>query len=246
MFLEVVQPGHEVLTPRDHIKAIPQLIELAGRTCYKSEEKITGASAEKFVQSVIRRGHESVIEHCSITVRITCDRACSHQLVRHRIAAFSQESQRYCDYAKGEDGHLKVICPPKIANLLGLFESVPGSGLWKHVDSGERVSTVITTASGKELQPGLWLSYISRAYVAYRALRENNIPPEDARSVLPNAVKTEVVTTFNLRQWRHVFEERALNKHAQWQIREIMLGILTNFAILLPCVFEDQWVKTNE
>lgn len=230
--LTIVQPGAELLTPKEWITGIhipasgnpdahihtpdgiecsdeaiivpgfEKLIEIAGRTCYKSEEKITDESAGKFIRSIIRRGHESVIEHLSITYRIICSRACSHQLVRHRIAAYSQESQRYCDYGKLG---FQIIVPPGLT---------PDAHHWLEMGA-------------------------KKSYSEYLGLRERGAPPEDARFLLPNCCKTEVVTTFNLRQWRHVLRERGLNKHAQWEIRGIMLGILDELYQLLPNVFGD-------
>jgi len=128
----------------------------------------------------------------------------SHQLVRHRIASYSQESQRYCNY--GKKG-FQVILPPSVA------ESIEALTVWE--------------------------PQIHAAYGAYLDLLEKGIKPEDARSVLPNATKTEVVTTYNLRQWRWVFGQRALNAHTQWQIKGIMMGLLRKMYTLAPVLFED-------
>lgn len=92
-----------------------RIIERAGRTCYKSEEKITEGSAAKFVAMVLARGHESVIEHASASFRIVCDRGISHEIVRHRLCSYSQESTRYCNYGKSvNDGQVKFIAPPDL------------------------------------------------------------------------------------------------------------------------------------
>ena len=77
-------------------------IELSGRVCYKSEDRITEDSAEKFIRGIIKRGHESVLEHVSLSVRVICDRGVTHEIVRHRIASYSQESTRYCNYTDGK------------------------------------------------------------------------------------------------------------------------------------------------
>lgn len=217
MMLTIVKPGFQVLTPESRILRMPSDIEEAGRTCYKSESRITDDSADRFVRMLVKQGHLSVLEHCSITVRIICDRSTSHQLVRHRIAAYSQESQRYCDY--GKKG-FQVIVPPSIGNFT--------EGCWD-IDLIEQEAT----PNGR-----IWLGAIYESYMRYLELRARKVKAEDARSVLPNATKTEVVTTFNLRQWLHVFKERAQNKRAQWQIREIMLGIQNRFQELLPCIFQ--------
>ena len=216
MHIEIVEPSVEILHPQaTDIMLYPKLTELFGRTCYKSEDKITPTSAEKFCRMLIRRGHESVLEHLSVTVRVVCDRSTSHQIVRHRLNSFSQESQRYCDYGKvksrkvddGNDGQakLKVICPPKI------------------VEAGLLVP---------------WQAFVSAAYQMYQRLRGEGIPPEDARSVLPNAPKTEIVWTCNIRQWRWVFTQRC-SKHAQWQVRGLMTELLGQLHMHAPVLFGD-------
>ena len=203
----IVEPGFELLTPIPWLIEYPELLEYFGRTCYKSENQITTHSAKGFVKRLIKSGHLSVLEHLSITVKITGDRSMSHQLVRHRIAAYSQESQRYCNYSK----------------------------------KGFQIIRPITVADDAD-KTDIWLDAVGEALVRYEELIDSGVPPEDARSVLPNAIKTEVVTTFNLRQWRHVFEHRALNPKAQWQIRQIMQDILRMFVEYLPCIFEDQFI----
>jgi len=206
--ITVVKPHAILETPLEWIRDYAQLLERYGRTCYKSEEKTKDGSAEPFVRRVIKSGHESVIEHLVITYKIICSRSCSHQLVRHRIAAFSQESMRYCDYTnESKFQGLQVVLP----------ESFEGS----------------TTKSA------LFVHSVTRAYEEYKLARQLGVLPEDARFLLPNAAKTEVETTFNLRQWRHVIRERGLNAHAQWEIRGIFKSILSELTILLPCVFGD-------
>jgi thymidylate synthase (FAD) len=98
----------EWITP-DPLKAI----ERAGRTCYKSEDKITEDSAEKFYKMIYQKGHESVVEHAVASIRIICDRGVSHEIVRHRLASYSQESTRYCNYSKDKfDNQIMVVEPP--------------------------------------------------------------------------------------------------------------------------------------
>lgn len=225
--ITVVPPGYSLFTPVKWFDGMMDIIELAGRTCYKSETKVEAGSAPEFVRKIIKSGHESVIEHCVITVKIFCSRACSHQLVRHRIAAYSQESQRYCDYGKLG---FQVICPPNI-NLPGGKYERKGFCHWVRKDDN-RVQHEMTNRAR-------WLETVYDAYSTYLHLRDEGTKPEDARFVLPNATKTEVVTTFNLRQWRHVFKDRALNPRAQWELREIMMAILEKFVELMPSVFGD-------
>lgn len=216
MNIIIVRPSVELITPPAFIAMYARIIEVCTRTCYKSEERLfqnTGG----FIKSVTqKRKHESVIEHCSITVRFVFDRTASHQLVRHRISAFSQESQRFCDYTNDKrfEG-MRVICPPKIQSA--------------NPDVFER-----------------WKTSCERAYSDYGYLRDAGIDPEDARSVLPGASKTEVCTTFNLRMWRHVFAERALNPRAQWQIRATMQQALTELNKLCPVFFSDLYEHLEE
>ena len=233
--ITVVEPTFEIMTSAE---GLVEHLERCGRTCYKSEDLITPESAEGFVRNICRNRHESVLEHAVMTVRILCSRACSHQLVRHRIAAYSQESQRYCDYGKRG---LQIICPPSIG-------VPPGSYTCEHNATDYWMVWRKQPKHGWEHWPGewrkrYWLGNIDCCYNEYKVECKEGIPAGDARFVLPNATKTEVVSTYNLRMWRHVFRERSLNKHAQWEIRGIFSGILDEFTRLLPSVFGD---LTNE
>jgi len=174
-------------------------LESCGRTCYNSKP----GDPEAFLRRIIASGHESVIEHASLTARIICSRACSHQLVRHRLGAYSQRSQRYV----AERGHLFAICPPSISK------------------------------DDASLQA--YTEQLEAAFTGYTQLLASGCKPEDARYLLPNAAATEIVATYNLRQWRHVFKERALNPHAQWEIRGIFLGLLSTLQVELPALFGD-------
>lgn len=113
--MRIIEPSYEILTEISEggIKEL-QHIEKIGRVCYKSEDKITedGESAKKFVKMLIGRGHEAMIEHSSLSVKFTVDRGVSHELVRHRIASFAQESTRYCNYSKDKfDNGITFIKP---------------------------------------------------------------------------------------------------------------------------------------
>jgi len=188
---------------------ILQKIERAGRTCYKSEDKITTNSAEKFIRQIIKSGHESVLEHEKVTVRIVCDRGVTHEIVRHRIASYSQESTRYCNYAKGEfGGEITVIEP-----FFFKFNRKPGCY-------------------------GIWYSAMENAEEHYLKLIELGASPQEARSVLPNSLKTEIVVTYNLREWRLFFIQRTSLK-AHPQMREITVPMLKQFKRLIPVIFDD-------
>jgi len=237
MLITVVQPSIEILTPLG--PETLKFLELAGRVCYKSEDKITEQSAAKFVKMLRDNGHESVLEHVNATVRIIGSRSMSHQLVRHRIASYSQESQRYCNY--GKRGY-QVICPPKIGLPCGPYYFAEDYTFDFYFDEGLVDKYPDNWFSGVRRS---WLSCRADNYLEYLFYIKKGIPPEDARECLPNATKTEVVTTYNLRQWRHLFKERALNKHAQWQIRQLMQSVLIEFGKALPAVFGDQLLQIN-
>ncbi len=204
-----------------------QFLELYGRTCYKSEDRITRESAASFIPGIIKSGHESVIEHQALTVKFVCSRAASHQLVRHRIAAYSQESQRYCNYGKSEA--LQIIAPESFDVPCGIYRIQNGE--LQDCDAG-----VYHSYHGPYAE---FLYGAILAYQQYGILLRKGAKPEDARFLLPNACKTEVVATFDLRQWRHVFRHRALNPKAQWEIRAMMLDVLSKFKKELPEIFGD-------
>ncbi len=199
--MKIIQPSLEILTPLDG-DYILRFLERCGRVCYKSEDKITEGSAEKFVRALIKSGHESVIEHYSITVKVTCSRAISHQIVRHRIGAYSQESQRVVTYRDG----ITVVGRHRLA---------------------------------KEDWPGVfWVAAMEHAEQYYNDLIRTGVPPEVARDVLPNAMATELVITYNLRQWRHFLKQRT-SPAADPQIRIIAGMILKEFKENIPVIFED-------
>lgn len=182
-------------------------IEQCGRTCYKSENKITDGSAEQFVRNIIQRGHESVLEHVNITVKFICDRGVSHEIVRHRIASYSQESTRYCNYSNEQFGSEITVIEPCF-----LARDTPGYSKW-------------------------WLA-CKQAEEAYFDLLDYGCLPQEARAVLPNSLKTEVVMTANLREWRHFLRLRT-SAAAHPQMREVACILLNKLKDKIPVVFDD-------
>ena len=182
-------------------------IELAGRTAYKSEDKITPDSAKDFVKMIRGRGHLSVFEHQFVTVRVICDRGVSHEIVRHRLAAYTQESTRYCNYTKGKFGRELTVIEPCF---------------WTQDDEKYQV----------------WKQTIEQIEAGYNKLIELGATPQEARTVLPNSLKTEIVMTMNLREWRHFFTLRT-SKAAHPQMSEVAIPLLKEFQKLIPVVFDD-------
>ena len=207
--MKIIDPGFEILTPLDG-DAILKHIERCGRVCYKSEDKIMPDSAEKFVGGLIKSGHESVLEHYSVSVLFIVDRGISHEIVRHRIASYSQESTRYCNYSNGKfDEQITVVKP-------------------FYLDANDDPKFTYYR----------WYSTCYDAEVAYLKLLERGCTPEQARAVLPNSLKTELVMTANLREWRHFFKLRC-SKAAHPQMREIATRVLLRLAAEIPVVFDD-------
>ncbi len=210
--MNIIKPGYKILTEIDRMKILKS-IERIGRTCYKSELNITECSCNKFVSMLIRRGHEAMIEHESISVKFIVDRGVSHELVRHRLASFAQESSRYCNYSKEKFGN-------EITVILPLF-----------FDTG------MGAASNSDVYCE-WKTSCEYAERTYFKLLKYGAKPEEARTVLPNSLKTEIVMTANLREWRHFFKLRAAPT-AHPQMREVVIPLLIQLKNELPELFED-------
>ena len=224
--MKIIEQSHEILAYDG-----PGLIEMAGRTCYKSEDK-TGCtvpnepcerfgpghlyfcpcaqddcefhSSQRFVRQLIKRGHEAMLEHGVTTVKFTTNRGVTHELVRHRVASFGQESTRYVGY-----DDVEFVRPV----------------WWAKKPLGQKV----------------WTAAMKVTECAYRALLKIGWLPEEARDVLPNALKTEIVVTANYREWRHILKLRAIGTTGKPhpQMRALMLPLLAEFKEKLPAVFED-------
>ena len=203
--MRIIEPSFVIMPVNG--EEILKNIELAGRTCYKSEDKITEDSARKFVAGIIKSGHESVIEHEKITVRIICDRGVTHEIVRHRIASYSQESTRYCNYSNVKFGNELTFIRPFY---------------WKN----------------DGLKMDIWEDAMRLIEEKYMDLITLGATPQEARAILPNSLKTEIVVTMNLREWRHFFKVRC-SPAAHPQMREIAIPILKKFKEIIPVVFDD-------
>ncbi len=196
-------------------------IERAGRTCYKSEEKISDNSAELFVQKLLDRGHDAMIEHASASYRVVCDRGVTHEIVRHRLFSYAQESTRYCNYKGG----VTFIIP-----------------CWITLAEAEDVHYIqdCVEADFNFASPEAdWLGSILDSALYYCDLLAKKWTPQQARSVLPNALKTEIVITGNLREWRHFFKLRCA-KTAHPQMQEIANMLLRDIQERIPILFDKQ------
>lgn len=204
--MKIVEPSVFIESKTTQEEAL-SLIERAGRVCYKSEGKIGDGTAEKFIKGILARGHESVIEHISITVRVICDRGVTHEIVRHRIASYSQESTRYCNYTTDKFSNEITVIKP-------LF--------WEE-------GTV---------QFNAWKRGMEDCEKAYFTLINAGATPQEARSVLPNSLKTEIFMTMNFREWRHFFKLRC-SAAAHPQMKQIADMIYLEFKKRYPLFVED-------
>lgn len=204
--MKEIRPSFEIMDDIDGAKIL-QKLERCGRVCYKSEDKITEGSAEKFIGMILKSGHESVLEHEKLTVKFICDRGVTHEIVRHRIASYSQESTRYCNYSKDKFGNELTFIRPCF---------------WAD-DSVEYV---------------VWKQAMEEIEKTYVKLISLGAKPEEARSILPNSLKTEIVCTMNLREWRHFFRLRTAER-AHPQIREISVALLDELKKRIPVIFDD-------
>jgi thymidylate synthase (FAD) len=194
------------------------LIEYAARVCYRSMPKM--GSNPSFIRQRMKEGHEDIIEHISATFLFDgCSRSCTHQLVRHRLASYSQESQRYVDLDKGGD----LSEDPSPEELYNFFVIPPA--LRPFDPNNETLMA--------------FLANLKKAVEGYRAARAAGLKKEDARFLLPNATPTRIVVSMNLRSWRHFVALRA-HPAAQWEIRAIAKEVLKELYQLAPSVFEDQ------
>ena len=215
--MKIIKPYYEILTSIDGIKELQQ-IEVAARVCYKSEEHIKedGESAKKLVAMLIKSGHEAMLEHSQLSVKFIVDRGVSHEIVRHRLFSFAQESQRYCAYNKDKFGNEVTFIKP-------LFYR-PEDDNWDKM---------------QEYDWGIdWYRACKTAEESYFRMLANGASPQMARSVLPNSTKTEIVVTGNYREWRNFFKLR-VDKAAHPQMREVTIPLLKELQSKIPIIFDD-------
>ncbi len=197
--MKLIEQSHQILFLPDNAL---QLIEKAGRTCYKSEDKITSDSSDKFVKMLIDRGHLAMIEFGFIGVKFITNRGVTHEMVRHRMCSFAQESTRYVKY----DGEMEFVKPV----------------WWTDTDLIAEL---------------MFLDHCKQSEQVYKNLLKKGWPPQQAREVLPNALKTEIVVGANIREWIHIFTLRCSNK-AHPQMSALMRPVLEELKTKIPVVFE--------
>ena len=244
--MKIIKAGYSVVSPDLDDPLIERRVywnlENAGRTCYKSEpahdvplDELVKQSGD-FVRKIIKNGHTAMLEHRSMSVKFTVDRGVSHELVRHRIASFAQESTRYCNYSKDKFGNeITVIDPVFFCDI-----------------SKKRKEEILNVLDGFYMDNPINFTDHERAYARwYDACRfaeteyfnmlELGCTPQEARAVLPNSLKTEIVVTANMREWRHILNLRAagVTGKPHPQMLEVMVPLLNELRDKFPAVFED-------
>ena len=199
--MRVIKPSIEILS-KESYEDMLEIIEIAGRTCYKSEDNITDDSAERFIKSLMDKKHKSVLEHAKVTIRVICDRGVTHEIVRHRMASYSQESTRYCNYSKDKFGNEITVIKP----------------CFLEEDTKKYY---------------LWLKTCENCEKAYFEMLDIGMTPQEARDILPNSLKTEIVMTLNISSWRNFLELRN-SKAAHPQMREVSSMIYDEFEQKYP------------
>ena len=211
--MKLIKQSHEILYYNP--KAI-EIIERCARTCYKSEDKITENSAKKFVQMLLDKKHHAMIEFSDIIVKFITNRGVSHELVRHRLCSFAQESTRYVNYNSSDMEFIKPV--------------------WLHesYEDEKQMQQNVNEIKAK----WQWAAVMSKAEQAYNELINFGWRPEQAREILPNSIKTEIIIKANIREWRHILTLRT-SKQSHPQMRALMIPLVKELQSLIPIVFDD-------
>ena len=218
--MRILKPQH-VIIGKEQMNGYDILkhIEKIARTCYKSENLINEQSAEKMIKKLVDMNHLAMIEHFSVSVLFTCDRGVTHEIVRHRVASFAQESTRYVNYSRD-----------KFGNEIGYIDIAGGIALDTKMRNlpVETIDAIISE----------WNQACIDAEKHYMKMLELGATPQIARSVLNNSTKSDINVTMNLREWRHFFELRC-DSPAHPQMRELVIPLLKEMSELIPIVFDD-------
>ncbi len=226
--MRFIKPSYKIIDPLNP-EYIIRKIEKCGRICYKSDESDEFEKAKEFVRKRIETKHDSIIEHFSFSVIFIIDRGISHEMVRHRLASFSQESTRYVNFCKNKFGNqLTFIIPEWLPDL--------EEGEYYYNISNEvchdKKPFVIDEITSKFIKELLEIENL------YMTLIKNGWTPEKARYILPNGIKTEIVVTANLREWRHILKLRT-EVYSHPQMREIMRPLVSELKSKIPIIFDD-------
>lgn len=231
--MKIVTPSFQII---DHNNVLRN-IELGGRVCYKSEDKMCEGSDVALVEKLKNFKHESVFEHGVLTVRFLTDRGVTHELVRHRVASFSQESTRYCNYSKDKFDNGISVVDPFFFDPLEEPQAVVIPSITSDLVHGREVPCIAAGEVFRMTAFDVWMVSCLLSEWAYNTLTQQfKRSAQEARSVLPNSLKTEIQVTANVREWRHILTLRT-HRDAHPQIRQIMVPLGRVLAEKWPCIF---------
>lgn len=221
--MKIINPSFKFVNEPD-ADVILNTIEKAYRICYMSEPN---SNRDNFIAAKIKAGHESPLEHASISVIITTNRGVTHELVRHRLASYCQSSTRYCNYSKDKFGNQLTFIRPE-----WISENVLGD--WGKLDNWKNCTDI----TDEEM---MWLSNCQQCEAMYLSLINHGWTPQQARDVLNNSVETQIMVTMNIREWRHFFKLRAEGTTGKPhpEMFQITIPMLKEFKNCIPVVFDD-------
>ena len=202
--MNIIEPYAKIFHPIEPVDFINKLkrIEWIGRVSHRSEDKQGDETYKRFLETVVlQHGDWSITEHESVTVEAVVDRGITHEWVRHRMGAYTQESTRFVNYEK----------------------KMPASFI-----KPEGINATET----------YWKESIKKCEEMYRALIRENVTPQIARSVFPNALASKLIVTYNLRNWRHFFLMRT-SKESHPQMRQVTIPLLEEFKNKIPILYDD-------
>lgn len=257
--MKLIKSKVEILDKINGDEVITKLARVA-RTCYKSEDASTLEKDKRLVENLIKSGHEAMIEFFDVTVKFTCDKGTSHQIVRHRMASYAQESSRYCDYSKDKFGNeLTFIIPswidlpegeymwedqnPLLTAGLSIEEAGydDSSDLWIKDSNGNGYLEYKRHYNGW-METEAFMHALQVAESDYMSLLKLGWKAQQARMVLPMSIKTELNMKANLREWRCFFKLRC-DTAAHPDMRKLALDLLEQMHSLIPVVFDDIYEK---
>ena len=208
--MRIIEPSYEILTPINGNEVL-RTLEKVARTCYKSEDKIGEGTAEKMVANLIKNGHEAMIEFFDITVKFVHNRGFTHEMVRHRLCSFAQESTRFCNYSGDKFGNEITVIRP----------------YWYCEDERD-----------ERFEDATWYNAMADVEKRYFNLLTLGLQAQAARGILPNDLKTEINVKANLREWRAIFKLRTAPS-AHPDMRRVMIPLLEELRGKIPVIFDD-------
>ena len=229
--MKFAEQSYEILSTDFKRDAVLSRIEKAARVCYQSEGKICEGSDVRILKMLLKNSHEAMIEHGpNLSVSFVLDRAIANELVRHRLFSFAQESTRWIDYTAGGNNHMTFMIPHGITDTeAAILLKRP----WTLIDEYNDPDYKSLSLAARTI-----IDAFVTAEMKYCILRADGWKPGDARDVLSLGLKTQLVVTGNIRQWRNCLKLRTA-PDAHYKIRDIMMQLVDELSLDIPELWED-------